>query len=75
MLLNMSLKRLKIILFIRITFSYIILPFYTFHMNEKNYSTNDLFNNILYTHLSIGTPPQLIVALIEPNEYQLNIFN
>ena len=72
MLLNMS---IKIILFFPITFSYIILPFYTFHKNEKNYSTNDLFNNILYTHLSIGTPPQLIVALIEPNEYQLNIFN
>ena len=56
-------------------FTYIILPFYTFSKNENEQSFDSLLNNIFYTYLTIGNPPQTIVGIIMPNEYSLNIYN
>ena len=63
------------ILIFSYSFSYIIFPLYNFFQNENMNQINHLSNKILYSYLTIGNPPQKIVALIIPNEYPLNIYN
>ena len=59
---------------------YIIIPFYTYKQNKINnisdyYSIKEFTNNIIYSSLIIGTPPQEIIANINFNDYAFNIYN
>ena len=60
--------------------SYIIMPFYTYKENNiynisDYYSIKTFTNNIIYSSLIIGTPPQKITANINFNDYAFNIYN
>ena len=74
---------LIIIIFICLYISimpYIIMPFYTYKQNKINnisdyYSIKEFTNNIIYSSLIIGTPPQEIIANINFNDYAFNIYN
>ena len=60
--------------------SYIIMPFYTYKENNiynisDYYSIKTFINNIIYSSLIIGTPPQKITANINFNDYAFNIYN
>jgi len=71
----MSFKYINLILYFTYTFSYITFPLFTFSKNESENIINNLLDNKLYTYLTIGDPPQKIVALIMPDEYPLYIYN
>ena len=74
---------LTIIIFICLYISimpYIIMPFYTYKQNKINnisdyYSIKEFTNNIIYSSLIIGTPPQEIIANINFNDYAFNVYN
>ena len=61
--------------------SYIIMPFYTYKTSYLNinisdyYSIQSFIRNDIYSYLTIGSPPQKIVAKINFNEYSFNIYN
>ena len=60
-------------------FSYIKLPFYTYHPSQPNKTTELSYvkyfsENNLYTHLKIGFPPQDIVSILNFNDYPFFIY-
>ena len=77
-------EKLKIIIYlffsiIKFNFCIIVLPFKTYKLPEpSNYTIESIFNswgkNILYTTLSIGTPPQKIINKINSNSYGTTLF-
>ena len=77
-------EKLKIIIYlffsiIKFNFCIIVLPFKTYKLPEpSNYTIESIFNswgkNILYTTLSIGTPPQKIIMTINSNSYGTTLF-
>ena len=53
-------------------FAYITFNIYTYKDKEKDSNINSISENIIYTYLNIGFPPQKIAAFILPNESGLN---
>ena len=57
------------------------MPFYTYKSSYLNINISDYFSiqsflrNDIYSYLTIGSPPQKIVANINFNEYAFNIYN
>ena len=60
-------------LFFNEIYTYITFQFHTLHNREKENYIKDISENIIYTYLKIGFPPQKIGALIFPNESFLKI--
>ena len=77
-------EKFKIIFFIfllniKFNFSIVVIPFKTFEFNEPtNYTVQSILEswrqNILYTNVSIGTPPQKITLIIDSKSYITNLF-
>ena len=77
-------EKFKIIFFIfllniKFNFSIVVIPFKTFELNEPtNYTVQSILEswrqNILYTNVSIGTPPQKITLIIDSKSYITNLF-
>ena len=77
-------EKFKIIFFIfllniKFNFSIVVIPFKTFELNEPtNYTVQSILEswrqNILYTNVSIGTPPQKITLIIDSKSYITSLF-